>query len=137
MKCVPIGIFVDEVGRLVRPVGHVDISDERFRSELIAWIDTGVVPATRDPGEAVAVAGEITADEREANARYQLALVLLDSGKLDDATAELNRAMRLDRENWIIRKQLWAMEHPDAFYDGPVDYAWQKEQIAREDASRA
>ena len=34
--------------------------------------------------------------------------------------------------NWLIRKQMWAIEAPEAFYDGPVDYAWQKAQQKRE-----
>jgi hypothetical protein len=28
-----------------------------------------------------------------------------------------------------MRKQLWAIEHPDRFYDGDVDYDWQKVQV--------
>ena len=39
-----------------------------------------------------------------------------------------------DAQNWLIRKQLWAIEHPEAFYDGYVDYAWQKQQIEKENA---
>ena len=29
-------------------------------------------------------------------------------------------------QNWIIHKQIWAVEHPDKFYDGNVDFGWQK-----------
>jgi len=31
------------------------------------------------------------------------------------------------------RKQLWAVEHPEAFYSGPVDFEWQKRR-RQEDA---
>ena len=41
-------------------------------------------------------------------------------------------AAALEPTNWIIRKQIWAVEHPERFYDGAVDFDWQKEQIARE-----
>ncbi len=41
----------------------------------------------------------------------------------------LKRACPLEPDNFIIRKQLWAIEHPENFYDGDVDYAWQREQL--------
>lgn len=37
---------------------------------------------------------------------------------------------------WLIRKQLWAIETPEAFYEGNVDFEWQKEQMAREEAAQ-
>ena len=75
----------------------------------------------------------MTADEREADAKFQHAIALLKQGKREDAIAELKRAFVLDPKNWLIRKQLWAIENPGMFYDGNVDYRWQKEQMARED----
>ena len=36
LKYVPIGIALDEQGRLVRPVGSVNIDDDAFRAELVA-----------------------------------------------------------------------------------------------------
>jgi hypothetical protein len=138
VKYVPLGIFVDEEGRLVRPVGSVNIEDESFRAELVEWITSGRIPKAwidADAATAATAAGEglPTAEEQEANARFQLGLTLLEAGKRDEAIAELKRAYKLDRGNWIIRKQLWALENPDAFYRGRVDYAWQKKRIAIED----
>ena len=42
--------------------------------------------------------------------------------------------MVLAPDNWLIRKQLWALETPDVFYEADVDYVWQKEQIVREES---
>ena len=39
--------------------------------------------------------------------------------------------MELEPDNYIIRKQIWAVQNPDRFYSGDVDYAWQKEQMAQ------
>ena len=39
--------------------------------------------------------------------------------------------MQLNPNNYLIRKQIWAVEHPERFYKGDVDYSWQKEQMAR------
>ena len=75
----------------------------------------------------------LTLDEREADARYQLAIVLLDQGKRQEAIDQLKRAFRTDPNNLLIQKQLWAIETPQAFYDGEVDYDWQKTQIQKEE----
>ncbi len=133
VKYVPLGIIVDEQGRLARPVSSVNIDEEAFRDELASWVETGRVPdvwremASQPPAE-------MTPAEREADARFQLAIVLLEAGKRPEAISELKRAFRLDPQNWLIRKQLWAVEHPEAFYQGDVDYTWQKRQIQLEDA---
>ena len=47
--------------------------------------------------------------------------------KLLDAWRE---AVAIEPENWIIRKQIWAIEHPERFYAGEVDFDWQAAQIA-------
>lgn len=123
---------MDEEGRLVRSVGSVSIDDEHFRRELTEWVTTGAIP--QPWRQRRAALRNLTPDEAEADARFQLAIALLERGKREEAIAELKRAFRLDPQNWIIRKQLWAIEHPKAFYEGDVDYGWQKEQQAREDA---
>jgi hypothetical protein len=133
VKYVPLGILLDEEGRLVRTVSSVNIDDEGFRAELIEWATSGAIPGAWVEADRQAAPRRLTPDEAEADARFQLALVLLDRGRREDAIAELRQAMALDRENWLIRKQLWAIEHPEAFYGGDVDYGWQKVQRERED----
>ncbi len=68
----------------------------------------------------------------EATARFQLGLVLLEGGKKQEAMAEWRKALALDPQNWIIHKQIWAVEHPNKFYEGNVDYGWQKTQLETE-----
>ncbi len=38
-------------------------------------------------------------------------------------------ASALEPRTFIINKKLWAVEHPEKFYDGPVDFDWQREQL--------
>lgn len=130
LKYVPVGILIDETGRLVKSVGSVNIDDDGFRSELTDWVVEG--RAAENWSAAMPAPRKMTPEAAEADARFQLAVVLLKSDKRDQAVKELQAAMILDPENWLIRKQLWAIETPDAFYEGDVDYGWQKEQIARE-----
>ena len=137
VKYVPYIIAVDEAGRLCRGIAPVNIEDAAFRADLEAWATTGAVSeAWQEAGGKDVPAWSASPAGREADARYQLAVVLLEQGKKGEAVAELREAARLDPENWIIRKQLWAVAHPEAFYDGPVDYDWQKRQRQAEDASR-
>jgi len=38
----------------------------------------------------------------------------------------------MDPKNFIVRKQIWAIVHPDKFYSGDVDFDWQQIQMQRE-----
>jgi len=60
---------------------------------------------------------------------FRIGRAMLRQGKEKQALVELKKARELDKGNWIIRKQIWAIEHPEKFYDGKVDYDWQKVQI--------
>ena len=72
----------------------------------------------------------------EANARFQLGLVLLETGKKAEAMVEWRKASALNPHNWIVHKQIWAVEHPEKFYETDVDYGWQKQQLEAEEAKR-
>ena len=70
---------------------------------------------------------------KDARIPFTHGLVLLRQGKTDEALVKFTAARDLDSGNWRIRKQIWALEHPDKFYGAQgIDWAWQKEQIARE-----
>ncbi|NKB69918.1 MAG: tetratricopeptide repeat protein [Candidatus Latescibacteria bacterium] len=132
LKYVPVAILLDEAGRLVRPVASCNIDDEEFRRQLQDWAVSGQVPQAWMEAEDPGAAAILNEDEAEADARFQLALVLLQRGKREEALAQLRQAVRLDPQNWLIRKQMWAIEAPQAFYEGAVDYGWQKAQMERE-----
>ena len=132
VKFVPVGIIVDESGRLARGVGSVDIGDDDFRAQLGQWVKTGEIPREWMEAEQPGPPRQLTEDEREADARFQLARVLLERGDKEEALAEQKKAVVLDPQNWLIRKQMWAIETPQAFYEGRVDFAWQSEQRERE-----
>ena len=70
---------------------------------------------------------------RETSVPFVWGLVLLRRDQTDAALAKLKQARDLDPDNWRIRKQIWAIEHPEKFYsaDSP-DYGWQREELARE-----
>ena len=70
---------------------------------------------------------------REGGIPFVWGLVLLRQGQKESALAKLKQARDFDPENWRIRKQIWAIEHPDKFYtEESPDYGWQKEHLASE-----
>jgi tetratricopeptide (TPR) repeat protein len=70
---------------------------------------------------------------REGAIPFLWGLVLLHRDQRENALIKLREARDLDPENWRIRKQIWAIEHPEKFYtkDSP-DFGWQKEELERE-----
>ena len=123
--------MIDEAGRLVKAPFDINVKDQETLAMLEKWLsdpgyNTVLLRGMKGPNKPVSQV--IT----EAAARFQLGLVLLEVGKEHEAMAEWRKALALDPQNWIIHKQIWAVEHPGKFYEGDVDYGWQKAQLERE-----
>ena len=131
LKAIPYGIMIDEAGRLVKGPFNINVANQKTLAMLEKWVSDPNynVKLLRDVKPLDALAAQATT---EATARFQLGLVLLEVGKEEEAMAEWRKALALDPQNWIIHKQIWAVEHPDKFYDGDVDYGWQKTQLEEE-----
>lgn len=64
-------------------------------------------------------------------ARADVHLRMKDETK---ALASLRAALALDPEDFLVRKQIWCLEAPERFYEGDVDYGWQRERMAKDRA---
>lgn len=53
---------------------------------------------------------------------------LLGRARKEEALFALQQALDLHPENHLVRPQMWAIAHPERFYSGEIDLAWQKEQ---------
>jgi tetratricopeptide (TPR) repeat protein len=131
LKAIPYGVMIDEAGRLVKSPFNINVANKETLAMLEKWLSDptynapllqSLKPLNKSQNPKVI----------EANARFQLGLALLEVGKKTEAMAEWRKALKLDPKNWIIHKQIWAVEHPDKFYDGNVDYGWQKAQLEAE-----
>jgi tetratricopeptide (TPR) repeat protein len=72
---------------------------------------------------------------REAAVFFTWGLLLLNQNQKEAGLSKLKQARDLAPDNWRIRKQIWAIEHPGKFYtDRSPDFKWQKEELAREKA---
>ncbi len=131
LKAIPYGVMIDEAGRLVKPPFNINVANKETITILEKWLSDptynatllrSVKPLNKSQNPQVI----------EANARFQLGRTLLEIGKKAEAMAEWRKALALDPKNWIIHKQIWAVEHPDKFYDGNVNFGWQKAQLEAE-----
>jgi redoxin len=58
----------------------------------------------------------------------QLCTNYLTRRRVDDAVGFLKRAGAVDTESNVLPKQIWALQNPEKFYNGPIDKEWQKQQ---------
>ena len=131
LKAIPFGVMIDEAGRLIKPPFNINVANKETIAMLEKWLT--------EPAFNTTLLRSMKLHKKsknpkviEANARFQLGLTLLEVGKKKEAIVEWRKALVLDPQNWVIHKQIWAVEHPDKFYDGNVDYGWQKAQLEAE-----
>ncbi len=128
-KVVPNGVLLDENGTVRwAKFGGFSIDDpedvavvERF----IAGEDLGPSPERDRPYLLGPTERELVATQ------LRLGRGLLEAGRTADAIAAWREALRLDPQNFLIRKQIWVAEHPEKFFP-TIDFAWQQEQLAAE-----
>ena len=118
-RAIPNGFMIDEAGRVRwQHHGGFNVKDGDTAAAVMHFAATGEVP-----GEA----GKTDADTPYDH--FERGLELYRAGDLEGAKGVWREGSALDPSHWNMRKQLWAIEHPERFYDGAVDYGWQKEQV--------
>lgn len=143
-KIIPNGIFVDEHG----VIQGIWIGFSVDREECVTAVDAfragtlepfvrtpqgppgtpGVAPGPTAPG------ANLSQTERELlETRVRLGAALLSSGRTGEAAAEWQKALWMDPENFVLRKQIWMIRHPEKFHP-VIDYDWQKATLAQERA---
>jgi hypothetical protein len=126
-KAVPNAVFIDDAGviRYTR-FGGFDIRKAEHRQLAEGFAASpNLEILEQQAGNANGFASE------EALAHFRRGLALYKAGDVEAALHEWRMGVALEPDNWIIRKQVWAIEHPDRFYAGDVDFDWQREQIAQ------
>lgn len=124
-KAIPNGLLVDEQGRLAyKHFSGFDIRKPETVEVLEMFLASGAMPAGVDgaPGRDGLPVATIE--------HFRSGLARLKAGDPGGAARIWREGVALEPDNWLMRKQLWALENPDRFYAGAIDFAWQKEQIA-------
>ena len=126
-RAIPNGFAFSRAGELIgSKITGFDIREAATRELIEEWM--GEKPFMR--AEATTAAVEPSADALELFAEGSR---LMRADRRDDAVILWTRAYEKDPKNLVIRKQIWRALYPERFGD-PIDLAWQKEQIAREDS---
>ena len=121
-KAIPNGVMISADGRLEGSIaGGFEIRQDKTRELVEGWLDADDAAIPEDESDHEWSAEALTLF-REAGAAVR-------QGERDRAIKLLKQAFPLEPDNLIIRKQLWAIEHPEKFYEGDVDYGWQREQL--------
>lgn len=128
-KAIPNAIFIDEDGviRYQKYTGF-DIAKPEFRQAADAWASTG---ETSGDSPQKADVTESESSHAEASRLFEKGMQLYGRGEVEEALTLWRQCVALEPDNYVIRKQIWAVENPDRFYDGDVDYDWQKGQLAK------
>jgi hypothetical protein len=113
LKAIPNALFVSAEGEVDGIVASsFDIRRPKSRELIERWLATSTPYGVPDADPDMKWSDE-------ALRLFRAAAVEL-----------LNEAFPLEPDNYIIRKQLWAIEHPEKFYLDDVDFDWQDEQLA-------
>ena len=121
-KAIPNVVLIDPSGVIRYIRRGFDIRKPEFAKIVENWAQGDNEPSDQMDHKDATVTIEAMQHFREGLALYQ-------DNKREEALAAWRRGVAIEPDNYIIRKQIWAVENPDRFYDGPVDYAWQKEQL--------
>ena len=120
-KAIPNGLLIDEGGVLrYKKFGGFDLRQPQIAEIVAEW--------ARQPSLEELDQGD---EHIEAISFFRKGLELYRAGRVREAMAEWRRGVELAPDNYVIRKQIWAVEHPERFYRGQVDYGWQREQMER------
>jgi AhpC/TSA family len=121
-RIVPSGFFVDEDGTIrYRHTDDFDVADPRVRWNLDRFL----------AGEATEPPGEDGHMDPGALGRFADGVAAFTAGREEEALRIWREALALDPDNFVIRSQIWAAEHPEHFWP-VVDREWQELQLVKE-----
>jgi hypothetical protein len=121
-RIVPSGFFVDPGGAIrYRHTDDFDVADPRVRWNFERFLD----------GEPTEPPGQDGHTNPAALERFADGVAAYTAGREDEALGIWREALALDPDNFVIRSQIWAAEHPEHFWP-VVDREWQELQLVKE-----
>lgn len=128
---VPNGVFIDEDGmiRLVKQgfqhnkEEHVEAVEKLIREEVeaVQLEDKYYEPPSQSE----------LLQKQLAQTKFRLGMEYLNQGRQEEALKELDEALLLDSDNFLIRKQRWYIRYPEKF-SPTIDIDWQQQQLEKE-----
>jgi hypothetical protein len=118
---VPTGVFVDDGRIAYRHPDDFDAGDPRVRAALAAFLRGEPIRAP-EHGQRMRPA---------ALERFVEGVAAHEGGDVAGALRLWREALEIDPDNFLVRSQIWALEHPERFWP-VVDREWQEQQLIRE-----
>jgi hypothetical protein len=132
-KIVPNGIFVDKDGviRLVKQGFSVTNPEhvEAVKNLIIGKVDK--VELNDEYFKPTLLVSNL--EKQLAETKFKLGMEYVKNGHKEQALKELDEALLIDSDNFLIRKQRWYIRYPEKFAP-TIDIEWQKSQLEREKA---
>lgn len=72
-----------------------------------------------------------TIEKQLAETKFKLGLEYFKNGNKDHALKELEEALLIDPDNFLIRKQRWYIQYPEKFTPS-IDIEWQQAKLEQE-----
>jgi hypothetical protein len=135
-KIVPNGIFIDKDGtiRLIKQGFHV--SNPEHVGAIEKLINETVEKVILDD-EYYNPTSQITGIEKQlSETKFRLGMEYAKNKKTEEALKELDEALLLDPDNFLIRKQRWYIRYPEKF-SPTIDIEWQQNLLKKEKAEEA
>ena len=123
-KVVPnLLIFDEDLTLKFKCIANINILKNEHKLSVENWIDTGDLESLNNinskPINMPAI--ESVNVLREGNK-------ILETGQ-GDVRQLLKNMVSDDPENFIFRKQYWAINNPEKFYSGKIDTDWQRKKL--------
>ncbi|WP_235848423.1 tetratricopeptide repeat protein [Litchfieldia alkalitelluris] len=78
----------------------------------------------------------INLEKQLSETKFKLGMEYWKNGKKEEALHELDEALLLDTDNFLIRKQRWYIRYPEKF-SPTIDIEWQQIELKKEKAVEA
>ena len=128
LDVVRAALLFDEHGEFVPPIRRIDIDQQPERgAEIVAWL-RGLTPPPAWEASDMQAAAAPSPGRAEGIGWYRISALALAEGDRELASTALDEAWARIPENLQLRKQRWALRHPERFYGEAIDFDWQAEQ---------
>jgi tetratricopeptide (TPR) repeat protein len=130
-KIVPNGIFIDKEGTIRLIKQGFSVSNPEH-VDAVEKLINGTVETVVLDDQYYNPSNNVTNIEKQlSETKFKLGMEYAKNGKKDEALEELDEALLLDPDNFLIRKQRWYIRYPEKFLP-TIDIEWQQNQLERE-----
>lgn len=135
LKIVPNGIFLDEEGTIRMIKQGFSVANQEHVQAIEKLLRAEVETVAFDSNSDITNVNE-DLQIQLAQTKFKLAMEYTKQGKKKEALKELDEALLLDTDNFLIRKQRWYLRFPDKFTPD-IDIKWQQQQLKSEKSAEA